>query len=71
VPYHQLPALHAKIGHDLPTPNPSIIQAYREVWPILIRQLKYEDFFLRRDLPATAQPYREDLHRDALGVPAE
>lgn len=71
VPYHRLPELHEMIKHDLPEPNPSIFAAYAEVWPALKRQLRYEDYFLRRDLPATARPYREDLHADALGMPAE
>ena len=71
VPYHALPALHARIGHDLPAPNRSILEAYREVWPILLRQLHHEDFFLRRALPATARPYREDLHAEALGQAAQ
>ena len=62
VPYHRLPALHARIRGDLPAPNPSMWHAYREVLPVLRRQLAYEDYFLKRDLPATARPYREDFH---------
>ena len=61
VPYHQLPALHAAIKHDLPAPNPSIFHAFAEVWPALIRQLKSEDYFLLRELPPSAKPYRPDL----------
>jgi fatty acid desaturase len=71
VPYHRLPELHEKIKHDLPAPSPSIAAAYREVLPALKRQLRYEDYFLRRELPATARPYREDLHNGALGAAAE
>lgn len=71
VPYHRLPELHEKIGHDLPAPSPSMWQAYREVWPVLKRQLKYEDHFLKRDLPPTARPYREDFHAGVLGTAAE
>jgi fatty acid desaturase len=71
VPYHRLPELHAMIKDDLPAPNASIWQAYKEVLPILKRQLAYEDYFLKRDLPPTAKPYREEFHRDALGTPAE
>lgn len=67
VPYHRLPELHAAIKHDLPAPNPSILQAYKEVWPILKRQLTYHDEFLMRSLPGGAQPYRNDLHQSALG----
>jgi fatty acid desaturase len=68
VPYHRLPELHAMIKHDLPEPTPSIWAAYRELWPALKRQLRYEDYYIRRDLPATARPYREDLHEAALGA---
>ena len=71
VPYHRLPDLHARIGSDLPAPSPSILHAYREIIPILIRQLRHEDFFLKRELPPAARPYREDLHAGALGTPAE
>ncbi len=67
VPYHRLPDLHERIRHDLPAPSPSIWAAYREMLPVLLRQLRNDDVFLRRDLPPTARPYREDLHADALG----
>ncbi|MCC5954581.1 MAG: fatty acid desaturase family protein [Natronohydrobacter sp.] len=71
VPYHRLPELHEAIKHDLPAPNRSIPQAFAEMWPALRRQLKNEDFFLKRALPATAKPYREDFHHAALGTAAE
>jgi fatty acid desaturase len=66
VPYHALPALHAKIRHDLPEASPSIFAAYREMWPAVKRQLRYEDFFLLRELPSTAKPYRAELHELAV-----
>ena len=72
VPYHRLPELHARIRHDLPAPNPSIAAGLAEMWPALRRQLRNEDYFLKRDLPPTARPYREDFHASALGTtPAE
>jgi fatty acid desaturase len=72
VPYHRLPALHERIRHDLPAPTPSIIAGFREMWPAFIRQLRYEDYYIRRDLPPTARPYREEFHAAAPGaVPAE
>jgi fatty acid desaturase len=76
VPYHALPRLHEAIKHDLPAPNPSIPAAFAEMWPALRRQLAYEEYFLRRNLPANAKPYREDFHKAALGdqpdaIPAE
>ena len=68
VPYHRLPDLHAMISHDLPPPNRSIAAGFGEMWPALKRQLRNEDYFLYRALPATARPYREDFHTAALGA---
>ena len=65
VPYHALPKLHEMIKHDLPAPTPSIIAGYREMIPAFRRQLRNEDYFLRRELPPTAKPYREEFHNDA------
>jgi fatty acid desaturase len=72
VPYHSLAKLHALIKHDLPEPNLSMWHAYREVFPVLIRQLRNEDFFLKRELPATARPYKDEFHHlDQLSGAAE
>jgi fatty acid desaturase len=71
VPYHALPRLHELIKHDLPEANPSIWHAYREVWPVLLKQLKYEDYFLKRDLPPTARPYRGEFHDLTVSAAAE
>ena len=71
IPYHALPKLHELIKHDLPKPNPSMWHAYKEVWPVVLRQLKYEDYFLKRELPPTAKPYREEFHDVKLAPAAE
>ncbi|KXF79071.1 fatty acid desaturase [Paramesorhizobium deserti] len=71
VPYHALPKLHEAIKHDLPAPNPSIFHGYREMIPAFIRQLRNEDYFLKRELPPTAKPYREEFHSDAIAQAAE
>ena len=71
VPYHALPRLHDMIKHDLPKPNPSILDGYREMIPAFLRQLRNEDYFLKRELPASAKPYRPDLHSEPLAVAAE
>ncbi|MBD9625282.1 fatty acid desaturase family protein [Ensifer sp. ENS06] len=71
VPYHALPKLHAMIKHDLPEPNPSMLDGYREMIPAFLRQLRNEDYFLKRELPATAKPYREEFHSDAIVHAAE
>jgi fatty acid desaturase len=70
VPYHALPQLHAMIKHDLPAPNPSIWSGYREMIPAFLRQLRNEDYFLKRALPPTARPYREEFH-NALAPAAQ
>lgn len=68
VPYHALPQLHAMIRHDLPAPNASILDGYREMLPAFLRQLKNEDYFLKRELPPTARPYREEFHGGAVAA---
>ncbi|RWO94300.1 MAG: fatty acid desaturase [Mesorhizobium sp.] len=62
VPYHALPRLHEAIKHDLPPANPSIWNAYREMFRAVMRQRREPGYYLRRELPPTAQPYCEDLH---------
>jgi fatty acid desaturase len=68
VPYHALPQLHALIKHDLPRPNASMWEAYREMWQAVLRQRREPGYYLRRELPPTAKPYKEELH-DARAVP--
>jgi fatty acid desaturase len=68
VPFHALPRLHALIKNDLPPPNPSILDAYREMIPAVLKQRRDANHFVRRQLPRTARPYREDLHESALGL---
>jgi fatty acid desaturase len=62
VPYYSLPALHKAIRHDLPPPNPSIWHAYREMFAAVMRQRREPGYYLRKELPPTARPYREALH---------
>jgi fatty acid desaturase len=62
VPYHALPQLHALIRDDLPPANPSIWHAYREMIPALLRQRRDPTYYLRRELPPRAKPYRDEFH---------
>ena len=68
VPYHALPQLHEMIKHDLPAPNRSILEGYQEMIPAFLRQLKNEDYFLKRALPPTAKPYREEFHAEPIAA---
>ncbi len=62
VPYHALPKLHQLIKHDLPAPTKSIWACYKEMLPAWIKQMRGEDYFLLRELPASAKPYQPGLH---------
>ena len=63
VPYHALPRLHALIKDDLPPADPSIRAAFKDMIRAVTRQRREPGYYLRRTLPPTARPYREDLHQ--------
>jgi fatty acid desaturase len=60
VPYHALPALHVEIKADCPPPYHGFWDAYGEIIPTVIRQLRDPTYFVRRTLPdgagATVRP---------------
>jgi fatty acid desaturase len=68
VPYHALPKLHEMIKHDLPAPTPGMLAGYREVVPAVLKQLKNPEWFIKRELPASAKPYRPEFHGDVEPV---
>lgn len=57
VPYHRLPELHLEIAHDLAAPYPSLWAAYKEIVPAVLKQLKDDTYFIKRELPEGAAPY--------------
>jgi fatty acid desaturase len=71
VPYYSLPRLHEMIKHDLPAPNTSIWDGYREMVPALLRQLRDPEYFIKKELPTSAKPYRAAFHELPDAVPAE
>jgi fatty acid desaturase len=71
VPYHALPKLHEALKDDMPRPYASTIEAYREIVPAVLRQLRDPAFFVRRELPPSARAYRTDLHGGPVAVAAE
>lgn len=58
VPYHRLADLHDEIKGELPPPYESIFAVYREIIPAVIRQLNDQTYFIYRELPAGATPFR-------------
>jgi fatty acid desaturase len=61
VPYYNLPKLHDLIKHDCPSPDPSILGAFRRLGPVLVKQLKYQSAVIVPDLPEGAAPYRAEV----------
>ena len=51
VPYHALPALHEAIKADCPKPCRSLLEAYREIIPALLRQRRDPGYHVVRELP--------------------
>jgi Na+-transporting NADH:ubiquinone oxidoreductase subunit F len=72
VPYHALPQLHAAIKDDCPTPYPSLLAAWREIIPAVLRQVKDPTYHVKRQLPPpkSRQPEHQratDAKPDASG----
>ncbi len=62
VPYYALPELHELIKDDLPPPNTSIWDGYKEMMGSVMKQRIDPKYAIRKTLPTTARPYREHLH---------
>jgi fatty acid desaturase len=63
IPYYNLPKLHDLIKDDVPPPDPSIFAAFRRLCPVLVKQLRYQDAVIIRELPAGAAPYRSEVEK--------
>ena len=58
VPYYRLPELHEEIKDDLASVYPSIWAAYKEIVPAVLRQMRDESYFVKRELPPTATAFK-------------
>jgi fatty acid desaturase len=54
VPFYNLPKLHALIRDQCPPPHKGLIEAYREIIPALLKQVKDPTWFVARPLPASS-----------------
>ncbi len=52
VPYHALPRLHEEVKDDCPPPYPSLFNAWKEIVPAILRQVKDPAWHVKRRLPA-------------------
>jgi MocE subfamily Rieske [2Fe-2S] domain protein len=72
VPYHRLPELHAAVKDDCPPPYTSLWNAWCEIAPALLRQVKDPAWHVKRQLPelkarAADNARRTDATPDADG----
>jgi Na+-transporting NADH:ubiquinone oxidoreductase subunit F len=51
VPYHNLPRLHEIVKPDMPTPYKNLWDAWREIIPAVLRQVRDPGYFVKRKLP--------------------
>ena len=56
VPYHALPKLHEEMKPYTPTPYRGLFDAYREIIPALLKQVKDPTYHVVRKLPEGARP---------------
>ena len=57
VPYYNLPKLHERLKPDMPRAYEGLWDAFQEIIPTLLRQLRDPNHYVIRTLPPTAQPY--------------
>lgn len=66
VPYHSLPRLHELIKEDCPPSYPSILHAWKEIIPTVLRQVKDPAYHVKRILPQPkAGKDQDETRRDA------
>ena len=59
VPYYRLPELHEEIEHDCAPVYPSLWAAYKEIIPAVLRQLRDQEYYVRRELLPGAAPFNQ------------
>ena len=62
VPYHALPRLHQAVKEDMPTPYRSLLHAWTEIIPSVLRQVKDPAYHVKRKLPEPKARPHEGLH---------
>lgn len=71
VPYHALPKLHKLIKEDCPPVYSSIYEAWSEIIPTIIKQIKDPAFYVKRKLPEATKQLPEGLIKSNLIPDAE
>jgi fatty acid desaturase len=55
VPYYSLPALHEEVKAEMPRPYKGLIEAYREIIPALLHQVREPGWYIKRELPVPGE----------------
>lgn len=71
VPYHALPRLHEAVKEDMPTPYRSLLHAWSEIIPSVLRQVKDPAYHVKRKLPEPKARLQEGLHANDAKPDAE
>ena len=61
VPYHALPELHKLIKDDCPKPYNGILEAFQEIIPAILKQVKDPYYFVERELPKPSKSTSEKI----------
>ena len=62
VPFHALPKLHEAVKDDCPTAYPSLLAAWREIVPTVLKQVKDPAYHVKRRLPERKTRSCEDTY---------
>lgn len=62
VPYHALPRLHEAVKSDMPAPYTSIFNAWCEIIPAVLRQVRDPAYHVKRQLPVPSAPLAGGCH---------
>lgn len=68
VPYHALPRLHAEVKEDCPAPYTSMLDAWKEILPAMLRQRNDPGWYVRRTLPLPRQRINERAYTSTSEV---
>ena len=71
VPFHALPRLHEAVKDDCPAPYPSLLSAWREIVPAVLKQVKDPSYHVKRKLPERKFNRQGDGRRSDIGADAE
>ncbi|MBL4674874.1 MAG: NADH:ubiquinone reductase (Na(+)-transporting) subunit F [Mucilaginibacter sp.] len=66
VPYHALPYLHQLVKDDCPPVYPSLLSAWKEIIPTLLKQQKEPGYHIKRQLPDKKESNRGNIIESTL-----